>query len=178
MLLSLVRSGELEIDSDGRIWRVKKRGGNPDRNGFAVRPCPRVRAEFKTRGGYLLVCTTIDGVKTTASAHRIAWTHFRGPIPVGKTINHLNGKKDDNRPENMDLATHSEQRRHALDVLNVNRNRPKGSLNPKTSLSEADVLRMREMRAQGVMVKTIAAEYGINKKAVSKICTRRTWAHI
>lgn len=178
VLLSLVRSGELEIDSEGRIWRVMKRGGNPQRNGFGVRPCKRVRAEFRTRNGYMLVTTTIGGVKTTAAAHRVVWTHFRGPIPPGMTVNHLNGKKDDNRPVNIELATYSEQRRHAINVLNVNRNRPKGSRNPKTTLTEDTVLRMREMRARGAMVKTIAAEFGVHRKAVSKICTRRTWTHI
>jgi hypothetical protein len=72
----------------------------------------------------------------------------------------------------------SQQRRHALDVLNVNRNRPQGSKHPKTSLHENDVRRMRRLRACGVMVKDIAAMYGMRPKAVSAICTRRTWKHI
>lgn len=177
VLLSLVKSGELEIDPDGRIWRVKKRGGNPLRN-YAVRPCPRVRAEYPTRDGYLLVTTTIDGKKTTASAHRIVWTHFNGPIPDGLTINHQNGKKADNRPSNLETATASEQRHHAIQTLNVDRNRPKGELNPKAQLTADQVLAVRALRANGTQVKEIARMYGMKPKAISAICCRRTWKHI
>ena len=72
----------------------------------------------------------------------------------------------------------SQQRRHALDVLNVDRNHPKGSKNPKTRLTEEDVIAMRERRARGARVKDIAESAGMNAKAVSKILTRRTWTHI
>lgn len=177
VILSLVRSGELEIDSDGRIWRLARRGGNPQRN-FAVRPCKRVRAEYLQRQGYLLITTTIAGKKTTAAAHRVVWVYFNGPIPDGMTINHLNGSKQDNRPANLALATMSEQRLHAVEVLNVDRNRPKGSLNPKAKLTEAQVLEIRRLRAAGAMAKTIAKEFKIDHRVVSAICLRKTWRHI
>lgn len=177
VILSLLKSGELEIDPDGKIWRLARRGGNPKRN-FAIRPCHRVRAEYLQRQGYLLVTTTIAGVKTTASAHRVIWTHFRGPIPEGMTINHKNGVKDDNRPSNLELATMSQQRAHAISVLNVNRNRPIGSRNPKTVLTEADVRAIRALRSQGMMVKDIAAKYAMDPRAVSAITTRKNWRHI
>ena len=177
VFLSLVRSGELGIDQDGQIWRLKKRGGNPNRN-YAIRECQRKRLEYKQRDGYLLVTTTIGGVRTVTGAHRVVWAYFNGPIPPGMTINHKNGLKSDNRPINLELATYSENRIHAIEVLNVNRNRPKGSLNPKTKLTEADIVEMRRLRAGGLMVKEIALAFGINKKAASKICTGRTWTHI
>jgi len=86
--------------------------------------------------------------------------------------------KDDNRPENLELATYSEQRIHALEVLHVNHTHPKGSLHPKTHLLEADVLEIRRLRASGMMVKDLAARYGITSKGMSAICCRRTWLHI
>ena len=185
IIISRVAFGELEIDAEGRIWRVKKRHGKPRqrgeseyRKGVGLTDCLRVRAEYPSRDGYLLIMTTIDGAKTVTGAHRVIWTSSNGPIPSKLTINHKNGIKDDNRLENLELATQSEQRRHAIEVLNVNRNRPKGSKHPKTRLTEADVLRMRQMRATGAMVKTIAEAYGMNPKAVSAICTGKTWPHI
>lgn len=178
MIVELARKGEFEIDADGRIWRVAKRGGNPLRGSFAVRPCPRVRAEYRQRQGYLLVCSTVANKRHAALAHRVAWTFFNGPIPSGMTINHRNGDKADNRPANLELATMSEQRQHAVRVLNVPRNRPKGSLHPKTRLTEADVMTIRKMRGDGVMVKEIAAKFKMRTRAVSAICTRRTWTHI
>lgn len=178
VFLELVREGELEVDAEGRIWRLQKRLPNRVTRAITRYPCTRVRAEYRQRQGYLLITTTIEGTKTVTGAHRVVWAHANGPIPAGLTINHKNGVKDDNRPENLELATMSEQRRHAVDVLNVNRNRPKGSLNPKAQLKEADVLEIRRMRAEGMMVKDIAAEYDMTAKAVSAICRRRTWLHI
>ncbi len=183
-LLSLVAAGELEIDPQGNIWRVAKRHGRGVADGGAyakgtrTSPCRKVRAEYRTRQGYLLVTTMIAGKKTVTGAHRIIWTHFNGPIPRGLTINHRNGVKDDNRPENLELATYSQQRRHALDVLNVNRNRPIGSKNPKTHLTEEDVLEIRRLREEGAMLTEIAPKFKMNPKALSAICNRRTWKHI
>ena len=185
IILSRVALGELEIDTEGRIWRVKKRHGQPRRKGeseyrkeVGLTDCLRVRAEYLSRQGYLLITTMIDRVKTVTGAHRVVWTNSNGPIPDGLTINHKNGVKDDNRLGNLELATQSEQRRHAIEILKVNRHRPTGSKNPKTSLTEADVLQMRQMRKDGAMVKIIADAYRMKPKAVSAICTGRTWPHV
>ena len=185
IILSRMAFGELEIDSEGQIWRLRKRHGKPRRKGetgyregVGTTECKKVRAEYLTRDGYLLITIMIDGVKTVTGAHRVVWTHFRGPIPDGLTINHKDGIKNRNAPENLELATMSEQRRHAIDVLKVNRNRPKGSKHPKTRLTESDVLQMRQMRKDGAMVKIIADAYRMKPKAVSAICTGRTWPHV
>ena len=143
-----------------------------------MRPCPRVRAEYRQRQGYLLVTTTINGVRTVTGAHRLVWTYFNGPIPLGLTINHKDGVKNNNEPLNLEPATYSDQRRHALEVLEVNRHHPIGSLHPKTHLTEVDVLEMRRLRSSGMMVKDIAAQFQLNKKAASAICLGKTWKHI
>ncbi|MBU0643679.1 MAG: HNH endonuclease [Alphaproteobacteria bacterium] len=100
------------------------------------------------------------------------------PIPASMTINHKDGVKTNNRPENLELATMSEQRRHALDVLSVARHHPTGSKHPKTTLMEADVLEIRRRRASGERVIDIAAAFCMKPKAISAICTGRTWTHI
>ena len=44
---------------------------------------------------------------------RLMWMAFRGPIPLGMQINHENGNKNDNRLENLELVTRSENALHA-----------------------------------------------------------------
>lgn len=111
-----IEMGELEIDSEGRIWRVAAR--RYDRWAGTTRsiPCARRRAENPT-GEYLQVRVMIDGRRIHALAQRMVWRHFFGPVPDGKTINHKNGDKLDNRPENLEPATDSEQQLHAIHVL-------------------------------------------------------------
>lgn len=184
IVLSIVRAGELEIDEQGRIWRTKKRHGRgvglggEYETGVRVSPCRQVRAEYSQRQGYLLVTTMINGRKTVTGAHRLVWAYFNGRIPKGLTINHKNGVKDDNRPGNLELASYSEQRMHALKVLKVRRHRPQGAKHPKTKLSENQVLEIRRLRADGMMLKHIATAFEMNPKAISAICCRRTWQHI
>jgi hypothetical protein len=180
----LLSSGLFEIDSEGCVWRIAKRHGRGVKpgggyfKGAKISPCKRVRAEYKMWAGYLLVTATIEGMRVVAGAHRLVWTSVNGPIPLVLTINHRDGVKANNNIKNLELATYQEQRRHALDVLNVPRHRPMGSLHPKTHLMEADVIEMRRLRASGVMVKDIAEKFAMSKKATSAICVRRTWQHV
>jgi len=96
-----VKSGELEIDQQGRVWRVAKRSGNRWTGGAAATPCPRVRAEMINGLGYLQVRLMVAGKRHHAAAHRLVWFHFNGPIPDGVTVNHKNGVKSENWPDNL-----------------------------------------------------------------------------
>lgn len=171
-VLLLVQSGELEIDSQGRIWRLMRRFAN------GARLCPRHRAE-RGNPNYLQVSTMIDGVVINAYAHRLVWVSIHGPIPAGLTINHRNGIKSDNRPENLELATASEQMRHRLDVLKTHRGGcPPGSRHWKTKLTEEDVRRIRQLRKDGTRPTDLALEFDLSVASIINICARRIWKHV
>lgn len=66
---------------------------------------------FKRRDGYIAYGL---GRKRKAYIHRIVAETFIGPSPFPKaTINHKNGKKSDNRPENLEWVSQSENIKHA-----------------------------------------------------------------
>lgn len=66
---------------------------------------------FKRNNGYI---TYGLGRKRKAHIHRIVAEAFIGPSPFPKaTINHKNGKKSDNRPENLEWISQSENVKHA-----------------------------------------------------------------
>lgn len=94
-----VLDGRLEIDNEGRVWRAHK------------------RAEI-TYGKYLRVRASVDNKLRNTLAHRLVWRHFSGrSIPTGFQINHINGDGCDNRPQNLELVTPSENGRHRYNIL-------------------------------------------------------------
>src|SRR3990167_5601959 len=129
-----VKSGELEIDSEGRVWRVKRKRQNNWAKTHTLVPCERTRAETPN-GRYLQVKLMKDGVRKYAAAHRLVWLHFNGPIPPEKTVNHKDGVTDNNRPSNLEMATSKEQTEHAYTVLKRQRAGPAGESNTKTHLT-------------------------------------------
>lgn len=93
----------------------------------------------RTKGtGYPYVTLRKNGKNFTKTVHRIVAEAFI-PNPDNKaTVNHKNGNKQDNRLENLEWATQSENVKHSYDVLKrpVNKNWQGkfGKDNPKSCL--------------------------------------------
>lgn len=172
-----VRAGELEIDPEGRIWRLAKRGWDRWKRATVTRACPRVRAENDV-GAYLMIRSMWNRGRVCTGAHRLVFRHFKGPIPPGLTVNHENGLKKDNRPGNLSLATHSRQALHARHVLLVGRLDQDGEKNSMAKLREGSVREIRRRRAAGESLRSIAEAFGVSDRTVSKIARRERWASI
>lgn len=162
--------GDLTIDSQGRVWRLASRRWNQQSGTVTTIPCTPRRAE-KIAGAYLQVRVMANGVRVHALAHRLVWRHFHGPIPDGLTINHKNGAKTDNRPSNLELATSAEQVHHARNVLRRGRLNQFGTRNAMAKLSESDVREICARRADGELLRVIAADYGVAFQTIAKIVT-------
>lgn len=171
-----VQMGELEIDEEGRIWRVAARRWDRWTKKTRTLHCQRRRAE-RLSGQYLQVRVMIDGKRANALAHRLVYRHFNGPIPDRLTVNHENGKKQDNNPKNLTLATYTEQQIHATRVLKVghacNQN---GQNNSMAKLTPDQVATIRHRRSTGELLKSIANDYGVSDRCISKIALGHRWA--
>jgi len=105
-------------------------------------------------------------IRKTKMIHRLVWETFIGPIPKGMWINHKNGVKDDNRLENLELATPSESHNHASKVL---KRRYARGLECHTALCNDDANEaIQALFELGWSQRKIARAIGISQSAVSQ----------
>lgn len=79
-----------------------------------------IKRQHETNSGYLVVSAGDIGVNTSYNSnrlvHRLVAETFI-PNPRNKTcVNHINGNKHDNRVENLEWCSHSENMQHAFDT--------------------------------------------------------------
>lgn len=68
----------------------------------------RILKPFPNGSGHLLVDLRVAGTRRTVQVHLLAMHAFVGPPPEGMECRHLNGDPQDNRLENLQYGTRSE----------------------------------------------------------------------
>jgi hypothetical protein len=64
--------------------------------------------------GYLMCTLSVNGVTSQPKVHRLVASAFIGPLPNGLETRHLNGNRLDNRPENLQYGTRSQNANDAV----------------------------------------------------------------
>lgn len=99
--------------------------GCRDWNGYTVFTDGRIHNKdgtdksFKTnKKGYQFTNFYYDGKLHTHVVQRVIWTAWRGEIPDGHEIDHINNIRSDNRLDNLQLLTKSQNNQKAYDSGN------------------------------------------------------------
>lgn len=111
-------NGFYEASTFGRIRSVDRLTARRSRWGGNSH-CPvrgRVLSPWKDSGGYLVVYLCGEGRREAMNVHRLIADAFCEASDGREFINHKNGDKCDNRPENLEWCTRSENINHALDT--------------------------------------------------------------
>lgn len=99
----------LEVTKDGRVRKYHRSWGRYVEN----------KKRLDKDGYEIIGVRTEENKNTTARVHRLVAEAFI-PNPENKSVvNHLNGIKDDNRVENLQWSTISENTQHGYDELGV-----------------------------------------------------------
>lgn len=106
-------------------------------------------------------------------AHRLIWETVYGPIPEGHYIDHLNGKRADNRVVNLDAVTPTENLLRALDKGRV----PTGDLRSDAKLTAEQVCEIRRT-AKRISTREWARELGLDPRTIRDARAGRSWRHI
>lgn len=159
--IQLLKEGKLEY-RDGEIWRCF--------NG--KKPIEPRRCEFINNRGYL----SLTG-KYNVSSHRVIWAYFNGPIPNNLEINHKDGNKLNNRIENLELVTRTENIRHSWNM--GLRKAFYGEKCGSSKLTEKQVQQIKKLLTQKVYtVETIAKMFAVSPGTIFFIKNGKTWSHI
>lgn len=158
-----------EIGNNGEVISLVDRYGRPQRHTLT----PRI-----VGSGYLgvVLCNRINNRNVSVIVHRLVAESFLPNSENKPTVNHKNGIKTDNRAENLEWATRSENTRHA--VANGLMKYHKGSANKAAKLTEDRVRKIRALFSEGKTNRYIAALMKIGSARVSDIRTGKNWAHV
>lgn len=144
------------------------------------------RTDFLTgyldKDGYRVFLLKDGRRRALKKAHRLVVEAFVGPIRPGLHVNHINGIKDDNRVENLEIVTPSENATHAyvaLGRVSGNPNPAKGERHGNATFTEADVREIRRLYATGEHTQwELAHKYGTGQNQISRIVRCEIWRHV
>lgn len=155
-------SGTYGVDMDGGVW--SRSAGEWKELSLSV----------NGKWGYLKV--KIDEGKTK-KVHDLVAVTFLGPKPSGYDVNHIDGNKKNNRIENLEYCSRSDNMKHAYRLGLRPRMLGESSLSHK--LTEADVIDIRISYSNGEWsTRSLALIYSVTQTTVRNIIDRKSWAHV
>lgn len=159
-----------EVSDRGRIRSFKRKAGRH----YNLADTPqRILQPAKTTKGYLIISLCKNGRGYSFKIHRLVLSVFVGPRPFGMEGCHYDGNRANNFLENLRWDTRCgneiDAKRHGS-RKGINRSHPK--------LTEAQVIQIRELPAQGYSQRGIGKIFSISHGHVFNIISRRIWKHI
>jgi len=144
-----------EVSDQGQVRSYRKYGGGLSLTSHLLKP-----STSRPRGGYKAVGLRRNGQTYQKRVARLVLLAFVGPCPNGMEMCHNNSNSDDDRLENLRYDTHL------------------GNTRDRLSLSDAQVIEMRERRAQGESIATLAQSFNIKYRTVYDLCRGTTYRWI
>lgn len=150
---------------DGKIWSTKS-------NKFLK---PMHTKEFYERVKYYIPGITPKWIPV----HRLVMITFVGPVPLGLEINHKDGNKKNNKLENLEYVSRSENKKHAFRIGLIDFRGTKG--NQRTSLTEKTVKKIKqslEIDSHHQNLIRLANKYKVTTASIYNIKSGKTWKHV
>jgi hypothetical protein len=128
---------------------------------------------FKSKNGYLFFRLKNNNNKyKKVSQHRLMALTFIPNLENKKCVNHINGIRNDNRLENLEWVTHSENTKHGYDSNNRK--------NPNRKLTEKEVLEIKNQLKyyKYGMGKRLSEYYNVSTYIISLLKRNKTYKKI
>jgi len=126
--------------------------------------------------GYHNVKLSKLGVKDKHNIHRLVASAFIPNYENKRTVNHKNGIKTDNRVENLEWHTYSENVKHAYTTgLRFAKPTTFAESHHKTNLKNTDVI---DIYNSTQSTKELSIKYGISYGVIQRIRLKKTWKSV
>ena len=123
--------------------------------------------------GYVRVSLSNQNNKSKFNVHRLVAEAFIPNVHTKKEVNHKNGIKTDNRVENLEWVTSSENTKHSFNIgLNISN---KGEKNGMSKLTKDDILEIYHSNETSI---TLSKKFNIDRKSINRIKRKERWKHI
>ena len=164
------------ISNLGRIKSFKKcRGINE-----------KILIPNKDNGGYYVVSLSKNGKEKTKGIHVLMYETFNNyKLKKNECIHHIDFTKN-NILENFQLTTrgdhsvlHNKNKTTSEETKELMSDQKKGEHNPNVKLKEQDVIQIRIILDEGILIQAeIAKMFGVSVMTISYIKLRKTWKYI
>jgi hypothetical protein len=186
--------GYYEVSSMGNVRNVRRRSGT--KVGLVL-----VGRILKDGYKYVWLVDAKTRRKQVVAIHRLVCRAFYGPPPPDhKEVNHIDGVRTNNILENLEWITvsgnrkhgwilhpnrsYSDERRHKISEAALKRfkEHPEkkmcGEKNPRSILTNQQVLEIKKRLAQGAIGRRLAKEFGVSPQYISSINRNHKWKTI
>jgi hypothetical protein len=163
----------LEVSNLGRVRVIERvsrvfgrtRNGTTQGEYTQVRPA-KMLSPYVARHGYLEIAVMIDGKRTKYRVHRLVARAFVAGFFEGASVDHLDGDKTNNRAENLEWVTLSENTRRQWESGLVDL---RGDLAPGAKITNLQAHAVAVLYDNNFPPSQIADWFGIGASAVYKI---------
>ena len=135
----------------------------------------RILSKKLRKDGYYEVNLYKNNVATSCSIHRLVCSAFIDKDITGMDVNHKDGIITNNSLDNLEICTHLENMRHAIQTGLL---KNYGEYSASSKLKDEDIIEIRSLRSKGYKLKEIANLFDISFQHVSDITNNKKWKHI
>jgi Trp operon repressor len=168
--------GILQVSDNARIKSMARlttgvRNGAP----IAQRRPETIMSPWIGNNGYLHVSPQIGGLRPKLLVHRLVAIAFVEGFRDGFSVNHINGVKTDNRPQNLEWVSLARNTQMQWDAGLVDL---RGERNPMAKLTARKVRIIRGLLAKGASCNELAELAGVSASCITLIRNGDRWQSV
>jgi hypothetical protein len=128
-----------------------------------------------SQSGYQIVSAKCGDIRPKVFVHRLVAMAFVPGYEDGLTVNHINGNKLDNSPENLEWVTLSENTKHQWRTGLVDL---RGEKSPSHKLTQRQVIHIRRALREGIPANSLAIIANVNPSTIHLIEKGKRWKSV